>query len=156
MRNLRRPTRRETGILGAVGGARVDGNGLIGIGTLGGRLENLARCDPTDPRGCRLGAVERPRTSCSVSGRWRSAACASGPRLTRLYAAPKAAKSTGTASLKLASDPLGSQFLNDSAEALARTWRAEETFDKVSLSCCTAGVRACHELRLVRTWVKGC
>lgn len=28
------------------------------LGTLGGRLENLARCDATDPRGCRLGSAE--------------------------------------------------------------------------------------------------
>ena len=32
------------------------------------------------------------------------------------YAAPSATTSTGTASLNLGSDPLGSQFLNDSAE----------------------------------------
>jgi hypothetical protein len=35
------------------------------------------------------------------------------------YAARDATTSTGTASLKLNRDPLGSQFLNDSAEALA-------------------------------------
>jgi len=34
------------------------------------------------------------------------------------YAARNATKSKGTASLKLDSDPLGSQFLNDSAEAV--------------------------------------
>ena len=27
------------------------------IGTLGGRTENIASCDPTDPRGCRLGSA---------------------------------------------------------------------------------------------------
>jgi len=34
------------------------------------------------------------------------------------YAARNATKSKGTASLKLDSDPLGSQFLNDLADAL--------------------------------------
>jgi len=37
--------------------------------------------------------------------------------------ARNAITSTGTASLKLNRDPLGSQFLNDSADALARTPR---------------------------------
>jgi len=36
------------------------------------------------------------------------------------YAARSATTSTGTASLKLNRDPLGSPFLNDSAEAVAR------------------------------------
>ena len=39
------------------------------------------------------------------------------------YAARSATTSTGTASLKLDSDPLGSPFLNDSADAVARTPR---------------------------------
>ena len=45
-------------------------------------------------------------------------------RRAHCYAARSATTSTGTASLKLDSDPLGSQFLNDSAEALERGKRS--------------------------------
>ena len=43
------------------------------------------------------------------------------------HAAYSAATATGTASLKLNRDPLGSQFLNDSAEALASQPARHET-----------------------------
>ena len=64
----------------------------------------------------------------SAPGRVRDSWCVSGARLGESpnkwgdpYAARNATTSTGTASLKLNRDPLGSQFLNDSADAFERT-----------------------------------
>src|SRR6185295_19749738 len=54
---------------------------------------------------------------------------ASGPT----YAARSATTSTGTASLKLNRDPLGSQFLNDLADAAARARKLKPSNHLVQL-----------------------
>ena len=78
------------------------------------------------------------------------------------YAAITAATSTGTASLKLDSDPLGSQFLNDSADAAAdrvrapgrRRLRAHQRFARAEPPCHPASVSSSADFEAAQARVK--
>ncbi len=98
--------------------AQLDGCRPRSLGKAGRRLRARGFGHNAGNEGARH---ERHAAHAAAQGSGCRASQGTAERLKHFSMACSATTSTGTASLKLDSDPLGSQFLNDSADALERS-----------------------------------